>query len=266
MINIELILCLTAAVIGALLGRYIGWAIRAWPGHEEFHCNYLKCSSCIKGKERGCYNSGHLQDRIYILISLLVAGISVYFYGVSVKAAISWLFAIACLIVTIVDYRFYLIPDKISVYGCWLGIIYALICAGLSYFGYTLSYSISLYDSFLGFIIGFGGLQLLALIAKVLLGKDGMGGGDVKLLGAMGAWAGWEAVLITIVTASLLGSVGGVCGILYNKIKYNKKYVPMTNLIPFGPYLCISWLLVFYLGKQPFMQLLAAYQQWVIGN
>ena len=265
MIN-NIAISLTAAVIGAFLGKNIGWAIRALPGHESFHCDYLKCASCINGKKRGCYNAGSFQDKVYILISALVAGLSVYYFGLSVKACISWLFVLACMIVTLVDYRYYLIPDKISIHGCWAGFLYATICSAITYFGYEpLSYNINLLDSFYGFCLGFGGLKLLAIFAYVVLGKEGMGGGDVKLLGAMGAWAGWQAVLITIVAASLIGSIGGISGIIYNKIKYNKKYVPMTNLIPFGPYLCIAWLLVFYLGKQPFIQILDSYQKWVLG-
>lgn len=260
-------LVLTAAVIGAFLGKYIGWAVRAWPGHEYFHCDYLKCLSCENGKKIGCYNSGSLQDRVYILISVIVAALSVYFFGFSIKAAVSWLFFIACMIVTLVDYRYYLIPDKISIYGCWAGLLYSIISSLVFKFGsYELSYHIDWLDSLAGFCLGYGGLKLLAIFAYVVLGKEGMGGGDVKLLGAMGAWAGWQAVLITIITASFIGSIGGISGIVYDKIKYHKEYVPMSHHIPFGPYLCIGWLLVFYLGKQPFVNILEAYQNFVLGN
>ena len=94
------IICLAfiGAVIGAYLGKYIGWAIRAWPSHEKFHCDYLNCPSCIKGKEFGCCNAGLTQERIYIALSAIVAGVGVYLFGFSIKALVSWLFVSACLI------------------------------------------------------------------------------------------------------------------------------------------------------------------------
>ena len=117
-----LCLSLIGAVIGTFLGRYIGWAIRAWPGFEKFHCDYLKCPSCQKGLEFGCCNAGKNQERIYIAISAIVAGLSVFYFGFSVKAFVSWLFVIACLIVTIVDIRTFIIPDRLSKGGIVLAI------------------------------------------------------------------------------------------------------------------------------------------------
>ncbi len=261
-------IALFAAVIGAYLAKYIGWAIRAWPGHESFHCDYLQCATCEGGIKRGCYNAGTKQDKLYVLLSMLVAGLSFYFFGLSVKGAISWLFAMACLIVTVVDYRYLIIPDRISIGGCWLGLAYGGFCTlWTSYFGKAaLSYHIDFLDSLYGFALGFGGLKLLAILALLLLRKEGMGGGDVKLLGAMGAFAGWKAVLITMVVASFLGSIGGVGSILYKKLRYKKGYEPLSHMIPFGPYLCVGFLLVFYLGEEPFLQILDAYQNWVMSR
>jgi leader peptidase (prepilin peptidase) / N-methyltransferase len=254
-----------AAVIGAFLGKYLGWAIRAWPGHEQFHCDYLACPKCEKGIKRGCYNAGATQDKLYIVFSALVAGLSVYFFGLSVKSVISWVFAAACLIITVVDCRYLIIPDRISINGCYIGLIYAAVSSLWFYHTKTpLSYHIDFFDSLIGLAIGYGGLQILAWFALILLKKDGMGGGDIKLLGAIGAFLGWKGALTTMIIASFIGSIIGIATIIFQRIFYRKKYQPLSHMIPFGPYLCIGFLLVFYFGLEPFMKMFEAYQNWVI--
>ncbi|GAB4277591.1 MAG: A24 family peptidase [Candidatus Rifleibacteriota bacterium] len=257
---------LIAAVMGAIIGKRIGWAIRAWPGHEEFHCDYLDCPDCEGGKRRGCFNAGRTQDRVYILFSALVAGLSVYGYGPTLKAFISWMFSVSCMIITIVDIRYLIIPDTLSINGCWTGLVFAAICSGLKKMGYgPLSYSVGIQDSLIGFIAGGGFLWLLGWVALILLKKEGMGGGDVKLLGAFGAWAGWQAVVGTVVIASFLGAFFGVMGIIYRKIRYGTKYKPLSHMIPFGPYLCIGFLFTFFFGIEPLLDLMHSYNAWVLG-
>jgi leader peptidase (prepilin peptidase)/N-methyltransferase len=68
---------------------------------------------------------------------------------------------------------------------------------------------------------------------KILTGKEGMGYGDFKLLAALGAWMGWQALPLIIILSSLVGAVIGIAGIL---ILGRDKNVP----IPFGPYLAIA--------------------------
>ena len=122
---------------------------------------------------------------------------------------------------------------------------------------------ISLRDSFLGFLLGGGFLWALGWLALLLLKKEGMGGGDVKLLACIGAWMGWQPVVGTVVIASFLGSIGGIGSILYRKIRYGKEYRPLTHMIPFGPYLCIGFLFIFFLGMEPLYSLMNCYQAWI---
>ena len=264
------ILCLSmiGAVIGAYLGKYIGWAIRAWPSHEKFHCDYLKCPSCKKGLEFGCCNAGIAQERFYIALSAIVAGVSVFFFGFSIKALISWIFVAACLIVTIVDIRCFIIPDCLSKGGIAAGLIYAAIAwAVLKWGGFQLSYYVPFTDSFIGFVVGGGFLMFLGKISEVVFKKpDGMGGGDVKLLAAMGAWAGWKPVIVTVLIASFVGASFGLATIIYDSIKNKKAYRPMSHHIPFGPYLCLGFLITFYLGMEPFLNFFNAYQYWIMNR
>ncbi len=265
--DFQLHLVLIAAVLGALAGRRIGWAIRAWPGHETFHCDYLYCGDCEGGKRRGCYNAGRTQDRLYTLFSMLVAAAVVAWWGVSTRSLIAWVLTISCMIVTVVDIRYLIIPDTLSINGCWVGLLYSAAGWGWVKLGYAPpAYYVEFTDSLIGFAVGGGFLWLLGQMALLLFKKEGMGGGDVKLLAAFGAWAGWQAVLGTLVLASFFGSVGGILGILYQKIRYRKEYKPLTHMIPFGPYLCIGFLFVFYFGVEPLLNLVEAYNAWLYSN
>lgn len=263
--SLTICISMIGAVIGAYLGKYIGWAIRAWPSHEKFHCDYLKCPSCIEGQKFGCCNAGVTQERIYIAISAIVLSLSIFYFGFSIKAFVSWLFVIACLIVTVVDIRCFIIPDRLSKGGIALGLIYAVIAWAIFKFGgYKLSYYVSLTDSLIGFTIGGGFLMFLGKVSEIVFKKpDGMGGGDVKLLAAMGAWAGWQPVIVTVLIASFVGASFGLSDILYDRIKNNKEYKPMTHHIPFGPYLCLGFLITFYFGMEPFINFFYNYQYWV---
>jgi len=78
---------------------------------------------------------------------------------------------------------------------------------------------------------------------KLLTGKDGMGFGDFKLLAALGAWMGWEALPIIIILSSLVGAIIGIAGIL---IQGRDKNIP----IPFGPYLAIAGFIALLYGDK----------------
>jgi leader peptidase (prepilin peptidase)/N-methyltransferase len=257
-------LVLWALIAGSVMGPWIAWAIRSWPGHEALEDEYLECWSCEGGKHRGCCNAGSEQDRWYTFLSMLVAGVAVGLYGFGTKAALAYLFSMSALIITVVDIRFYIIPDTLSITGCWLGLLYALVCHGVWRLGWSLpQHYVPLYDSFVGFMVGGGFLWALGWIAYIVFKKEGMGGGDVKLLAAMGAWMGWQVVLAVVIIASLLGSIGGIGSILYRRIRYNQKYQPLSHMIPFGPYLVVAFLFVFYAGMEPLYYAMDLYQDWI---
>lgn len=265
MIDFSIHLALIGAVIGAFAGKRIGWAIRAWPGHEEFHCDYLDCPDCEGGKRRGCYNAGRAQDRFYIAFSAIIAGLSLYFWGFSTRALVSWIFSVSCLIITVVDIRYLIIPDTLSINGCWTGLLYSAGCWAYIKAGYAQPmYYVEFSDSLIGFVAGGGFLWLLGWIALLLLKKEGMGGGDVKLLAAMGAWAGWKVILGTIILASFLGAFFGILGIIYRRIRYGTQYKPLSHMIPFGPYLCVAFIFIFYCGLDPLFRFMEIYNNWLI--
>ncbi len=96
--------------------------------------------------------------------------------------------------------------------------------------------------SILGILTGAGILFAVGAIYMKATGKEGMGGGDVKLLAMIGAFLGWKGVLFTLFAASLVGSLvgGGIMLALGKDTKY---------AIPFGPFLAAGALVYLFAGE-----------------
>lgn len=123
---------------------------------------------------------------------------------------------------TMIDVDHQLLPDDITLPLMWLGLLFNL----------NATY-VSLADAVIGAMAGYLILWSIYWLFKLLTGKEGMGYGDFKLLAALGAWLGWQALPMIILLSSL---VGAVCGIALMVIKRRGKDIP----IPFGPYLAMA--------------------------
>ena len=89
---------------------------------------------------------------------------------------------------------------------------------------------------------GYLALWSVFWLFKLATGKEGMGYGDFKLLGAIGAWLGWQVLPLTILLSSLVGAVVGIALILFARHGRN---VP----IPFGPYLAAAGVIALFWGE-----------------
>jgi leader peptidase (prepilin peptidase)/N-methyltransferase len=95
----------------------------------------------------------------------------------------------------------------------------------------------------LGICIGGGSLLLVAWAYNLITKKEGMGGGDIKLLAMIGAVIGWKGVLFTIFVASAVGTISGMLVML-------KARKSMKLAIPFGPFLAIGGIAYIFFGPQ----------------
>jgi leader peptidase (prepilin peptidase)/N-methyltransferase len=121
-----------------------------------------------------------------------------------------------------IDVDHQLLPDDITLPLLWLGLA----------FNVTGTFA-PLQDAVIGAIAGYLSLWSVYWAFKLLTGKEGMGYGDFKLLAALGAWLGWQALPLIILLSSL---VGAVVGIALMVIKRRGRDIP----IPFGPYLAAA--------------------------
>lgn len=186
----------------------------------------------LRGKCRYC--QGRISWR-YPLVEALTGTIALSLYvqlGLTLVFISFLAFAAAMIVITFIDLDHRIIPDVISLPGIGIGLL-------LSFF----LPSISVKDSLIGIIAGGGTLYVVALAYETLTKREGMGGGDVKLLAMIGAWLGWKAILFTLFFASLSGTfIGGGAMLLQ---KQGRHYA-----IPFGPFLAFSALAYIFFGPQ----------------
>jgi leader peptidase (prepilin peptidase)/N-methyltransferase len=98
-------------------------------------------------------------------------------------------------------------------------------------------------ESFIGILAGGGSLFLVAWGYQLLTQREGMGGGDIKLLAMIGAFIGWKGVLFTIFTASLAGTLAGMALIL-------RRRGDMKLAVPFGPFLAVGAIAYLFWGPE----------------
>lgn len=123
---------------------------------------------------------------------------------------------------SVIDYDTQLLPDQLTLPLLWLGLIFNLNDS-----------FVTLQSAVLGAILGYVSLWSVYWIFKLLTGKEGMGYGDFKLLAALGAWLGYESLLLIILLSSVVGASIGIALVLTKKQDAQKP-------IPFGPYLACA--------------------------
>lgn len=176
----------------------------------------------LKGKCSNC--QARISPR-YPLIEIaagLLSGLIIYTFGLTAQGGLALVMTWALVALTMIDIDTQLLPDNITLPLMWLGLI-------ANYFGVFTS----LENAFWGAVAGYLSLWSVYWLFKIITGKEGMGFGDFKLLAALGAWMGWQALPLIIILSSFVGAIIGVAGIL---ILGRDRNVP----IPFGPYLAIA--------------------------
>lgn len=160
------------------------------------------------------------------------------------------------LAVIVTDAETMMIPDRFSMGGAMAGLIFSVIFPSLHGYGYSQlpeERILSGIDALIGLLVGSSVMYWIGAAAEKGLGKEALGQGDVKLMGCIGAFFGWEvAVFIIFAGASIGTAVVIPFMVLQNFKKKSSKQDPPADQIswgreiPFGPYLAIATLL--YLG------------------
>jgi len=146
---------------------------------------------------------------------------------------IYWLAVSGLILGTFVDFEFMIIPDRVTLGGICTGVLLSILVPALHDENRIF---MSLLYSLAGTAIGVGILWALAILGKILFRKEAMGFGDVKLLGAIGAFLGSRAIVFTILISSLVGSIVGIIMVISNRKS-------MQSRIPYGPYLALAALI-----------------------
>ena len=147
-------------------------------------------------------------------------------------ATLAWCAALALLVsMSMIDLDTKYLPDDLTYPLLWGGLVAAAL-------GWTIPLSAAVW----GAVAGYVPLWLIAAGFALLMKRQGMGGGDLKLLAALGAWLGWQAILPIILIASIVGLCVNVPRMMMGKHQRHTQY-------PFGPFLAGGGLIVIFVGS-----------------
>lgn len=141
-----------------------------------------------------------------------------------------WLMVAGLVLGTFVDFDHLIIPDRVTLGGIATGVVLSAVVPAMHGVRGPVYGAL---QACLGAAVGWGVLWAVAGIGRLLFKREAMGFGDVKLLGAIGAFLGWRAVLFTVVVSSLAGSVVGITLVFSGRRG-------LQSRIPYGPYLALA--------------------------
>ncbi len=186
----------------------------------------------LRGRCRHCGAAFSLRYPLVELVSGLFAVAVFARYGFSWESLFLYSLVGALLVITFIDIDHQIIPDVITYPGIGVGFVTSLLLGHITY-----------KESLIGILLGGGILLLVAWGYYLLTKREGMGGGDIKLLAMIGAFLGWKGVIFTIFAGSAIGTVAGVA--LALRTGGGRKLA-----IPFGPFLSVGALLYLFFGPQ----------------
>ena len=179
-----------------------------------------------------CRHCGQSIGAFYPAIELAALTVAVW-AAVFTSGWILWascVFGWALLVLAIIDFKYYLLPDFLTL---------PLIPAGLLA-AYVLDPS-SLIDNIIGAAVGFSFVIILRWLYQILRGREGMGLGDAKLLAAAGAWVSWTGLPSVVLLAALIGLMIALLR------HWRGGKLALTDRVPFGTYLCFgAWIVWLY--------------------
>jgi leader peptidase (prepilin peptidase)/N-methyltransferase len=221
---------------GAIIGSFLNVCIYRLPRGESIAWPGSHCPSCraaiswydnvpvlsylwLLGRCRSCRLP--ITMRYPLIEAANAAGYVLILsaYGLTWTTILYCILFSALLVVTGTDLTHKIIPNAVTLPGIVLGLL-----------GAATVLPVGPVNALLGVIVGGGILWALAWASPYLFGKEGMGGGDIKLLAMIGAFLGWKPALLTIMIGSLTGSVIGIALIAL-------RFMKRDEYIPFGPFL-----------------------------
>ncbi|HEY0722331.1 MAG TPA: A24 family peptidase [Gammaproteobacteria bacterium] len=175
-----------------------------------------------RGKCRHCGVHIPLRYPLIEFITGLMSALVIWQFGASWPGLFALLFTWTLIALTVIDFDHQLLPDSLTLPLLWLGLL-------LSLWGLYVDSHASIVGASVGYLL----LWSVYWLFKLVTGREGMGYGDFKLLAALGAWMGWQAIPLVVLLSSLVGASVGISLILF---RGRDRQLP----IPFGPYLAAA--------------------------
>lgn len=215
--NIHIMYYCLVTVIGGIAGQFIDY------------CNkiFLREEKILSKKNFKEYIKICTPNYLLILITIFCyIGLLYKFGNTEIIKLVMYMFLIPMLLCAfVVDYKIQIIPNRLNLTMFEIGLVFVFIY-GMN----NLSISI---DMLLGMLTGGGVFLLITLLGGIIAGKEAMGLGDVKLMGALGLYFGFASTNTISVMSFLIGAIVSIILIIIRKNK-------MDSYIPFGPFIVIS--------------------------
>ena len=235
-------------ILGAVVGSFLNVCIHRLPREESIVSPSSRCPHCrhaiawydnvplfsyifLRGSCRSCQEA--IGGR-YFLIEALTAVMALFTYwkfGISLAFLAAFLFVATLIVITFIDIEHQIIPHEIVLPGIPIFLLAAVFIM-----------RIPLFDAFLGIMVGIASLYLVAVYYEQITGTEGMGGGDVNLMGMLGAFLGWQSLLFVLMTGAFTGAAVGI----FMMIKSGKT---MKYAVPFGPFLSLGAVIYLFWGR-----------------
>lgn len=238
-----------SALLGLVVGSFGNVVIHRVPRDASIAFPASHCPSCkapipwylnipvlswlfLMGKCRSCRAPISLRYPLVELACGLLFTLSALRWGLSWATPIAMLFCAIILFLSLIDLEHHLLPDVLTYPGIVLGLS---LCWAMPWTTWR--------GSLLGAALGAGLPCLLLLFWEKVLGRDGMGWGDIKLMGMVGAFLGWQGALLTLLLGSVLGMIFGGGWILLRRKESGTE-------LPFGTFLGAAALLSLFAGDR----------------
>jgi leader peptidase (prepilin peptidase)/N-methyltransferase len=236
------------AMFGALFGSFLNVCIVRLPKDISVVRPRSRCPRCgaqlawydnipvvswlvLRGKCRGCQLP---ISPMYPIVELLVAalwGWMAWRHGFGLEGLRGAIFGTILIGIAFTDAREYIIPDEFSLGGLVIGLLFAA-AGGLAAFQVAA----------LGAAVGFALLWLVGAAGTWVFKEEAMGGGDIKMMAMVGAFVGWQGVLLTVFLGALLGTLVFLPLMLMGRKK----------LVPFGVFLAMGGVAAYLFGPAIF--------------
>jgi len=220
--NVHILVYVAIAIAGFFIGKFVNWCNYRLPEYKKVFSKDI-----FKTKELKDYKTNLLLS----LITMLIYIVLLYLIGIQ-KTFLGNLNLIKGLILTpmllsafVIDYKLQIIPNRLNLTMFEIGII-LMFLAGI----FNVNIAI---DMFFGMMAGAGIFLLITLIGGLIAGKEAMGFGDVKLMGALGIFFGLPNIIMITLMSFLIGAVLSII-LLLTKLRKTDEY------IPFGPFIVIA--------------------------
>lgn len=246
-VNLDLILTLYAALIGLVVGSYFNVLIHRLPRGEPTVVERSRCPHCsapirpwhnvpllgylmLRGRCRDCQHPIHWR---YPTVEALMGVLFVACFRVwhaSIPALVAATFCGLLVVLGAIDLEHFILPDRLTLPGIAIGL------AAQPWLPWA-----TVGEALVGVVLGAALILAASGTWRVLHGAWGMGLGDAKLLAMVGAFLGWQGVVITLVFGSLMGAIFAVLGMLAGRLGWGSR-------LPFGAFLAIGAILALFLG------------------